>query len=93
MDDESSSEYLSSEETPEVGSTGLENSLEGKQEASLVSNQSTFQQRQDLEWDAGCLHDVEVVNVTTERTLPLRERRNTDNWSFSDGKHSSFFCV
>lgn len=55
VDDGSGSEYHSSEETPET--------QQGR-EVPLTSMEA--QQRQDLEWDAGCVHDIEVLDLTVD---------------------------
>lgn len=55
VDDGSGSEYHSSEETPET--------QQGR-EVPLTSMET--QQRQDLEWDAGCVHDIEVLDLTVD---------------------------
>lgn len=55
VDDGSGSEYHSSEETPET--------QQGR-EVPLTSMEA--QQRQDLEWDAGCVHDIEVLDLTAD---------------------------
>lgn len=82
-DDGSSSEYLSPEESPDRDS--LSSSPETKKDISLASVASGVQQRQDLEWDAGCMHDLEVVKVKTDNADMLIETtRNIDNWSFVD---------
>lgn len=87
-DDSSSSEYLSPEESPEGDSVSLSSSPEEKKQGSLASNVSAFRQRQDLEWDAGCVYNVQEVKMSSHDVEIPRGTRNIDNWSLvdSDGK-------
>lgn len=80
VDDGSGSEYHSSEETPET--------QQGR-EVPLTSMET--QQRQDLEWDAGCVHDIEVLdlNADNEESFNLISFPSTEDMARSNNSEGT----